>query len=152
MRTFFYFILTMVSLVGATSCSSDNNNNNSANDPAPVINTVTSGTWRITSFIEDGVNRTQYFTGFIFTFQSGGVLVASNGTETHTGAWSVTTDDQDDDSPSNSLDFNIIFTAPETFTEISEDWDIISRSANKISLRHVSGGDSSVDTLVFEKN
>lgn len=139
-------------LTTASSCSSDDDDNSSNNDPAPIVNTVTQGTWRVTSFVEDGDDHTNYFNDFDFTFGSNNVLTAVNGSTTYTGFWSVTNDDSDDDSPSNSLDFNIAFASPDNFTEISEDWDILERTSSKIRLRHVSGGDGSVDTLTFEKN
>lgn len=136
----------------ASMCSSDDDSS-SAQNPTEVINTVTSGTWRVTNFNEDGINETSYFTNYNFTFNSSGVLVATNGTDTHTGTWSVTDDDSNDDSPSNSgVDFNIFFSAPANFTELNEDWDILERTATKIRLRHISGGDGSTDLLTFEKN
>ncbi len=52
---------------------------------------------------------------------------------------------------SGEIDFNIFFAAPEDFAELTEDWNIISYSANKIELIHVSGGDGDVDLLTFEK-
>ena len=38
------------------------------------------------------------------------------------------------------------------FEEISEDWNVISRTATKIELKHVSGGDGSIDYLTLEKD
>ena len=49
------------------------------------------------------------------------------------------------------IDFNIFFAAPEDFSELTEDWNIISYSANKIELIHVSDGDGETDLLTFEK-
>lgn len=55
-------------------------------------------------------------------------------------------------SSSGDIDFNIFFASPADFAELSEDWDIISHSASKIELKHVSGGDGGTDLLTFEKN
>lgn len=49
------------------------------------------------------------------------------------------------------IDFDIFFAAPEDFNELSEDWNIVSYSANKIELIHVSGGNGGTDLLTFEK-
>jgi len=38
------------------------------------------------------------------------------------------------------------------FDELNEDWEVISKSDTKINLRHVSGGDGSIDVLEFTKN
>ena len=138
----------------ASTCSSDDSPNSSA-DPAPVINTVTSGTWTVTFFEDDGVDETYHFTGYNFTFGASNVLTATNGTNTYTGTWSVTNDDSnDDDSPSSSdLDFNIFFASPANFNdELSDDWDILSRTDIKIELVDVSGGNGGTDYLTLEKN
>jgi len=149
-------LIPMLSLIFmlnvASMCSSDDNSSSSA-DPTPVINTVTSGTWRITFYEESGVNETYHFTGYNFTFGSANVLTATNGTNTYTGSWSVTNDDSNDDSPSNDLDFNILFSSPANFAdELSDDWDILSRTDTKIELVDVSGGNGGTDYLTLEKN
>jgi hypothetical protein len=147
-------ILAMLFMLNVASmCSSDDDNSSSTSqDPTPVINTVNTGTWRITFFEDSGTNETSHFTGYNFTFGSGNVLTATNGTNTYTGVWSVTSDDSNDDSPSNDLDFNIAFSAPADFTDLTEDWNIISYTATKIQLVHVSGGNGGTDYVTFEKN
>ena len=142
------FILNVASM-----CSSDDGNSSSA-DPTPVINTVSSGTWRITFYEDDGVNETYHFTGYNFTFGASNVLTATNGTNIYTGAWSVTNSDSNDDSPSsNDLDFNIMFSSPAVFAdELTDDWDIISYTDTKIQLVDVSGGNGGTDYLTLEKN
>ncbi|MCW5515726.1 hypothetical protein [Muriicola sp. Z0-33] len=49
------------------------------------------------------------------------------------------------------IDFNIFFASPEDFSELTEDWNIISYSPNKIELIHESGGNGGTDLLTFEK-
>ena len=142
------FCLMMLNV--ASMCSSDDDS--SSTDPTPVINTATQGTWRVTSYIDSGNNETSDFTGYNFTFASGNILTATNGTNTYTGSWSVTSDDSDDDNPSGDLDFNIAFAAPANFADLTDDWDIVTYSANTISLLDVSGGNGGTDTLVFTKN
>jgi len=139
----------------SSTCSSDDDdfNDNSA-EINNIKNTVQSGSWIITSFIDSGVDETNHYTGYSFTFNPDGTLVASNGSETVNGTWSVTDDDSNDDSPSsNDIDFNIVFSTPAIFNDdLTEDWEIVTRSANKIELIHVSGGNGGTDTLTFEKN
>jgi hypothetical protein len=136
----------------ASTCSGDDDSSSSV-DATPVINTVTSGTWRVTYYFDTDSDETSDFTGYNFTFGSSNVLTATNGTNTYTGSWSVTNDDSsDDDSPSGDLDFNILFSSPANFADLSDDWDIISRTDTKIELIDVSGGNGGTDYLTFEKN
>ncbi|GAA4062053.1 hypothetical protein GCM10022389_03220 [Flavobacterium cheonanense] len=136
----------------ASMCSNDDNNSNPPADPTPVINTVNQGTWRITLYNDSGTIKTSNFTGYNFTFGTGSALTASNGSNTYNGTWSVTSGDSNDDNPSNDLDFNIGFTTPTNFADLTDDWDILTYTASKIELRDVSGGNGGTDLLTFEKN
>lgn len=144
-------LFCMFMLNVASMCSSDDNSS-SSQDPTPVINTATQGTWRVTSYVDSGTDETNHFTGYTFTFASGSVLSATNGTNTYTGTWSVTNDSSDDDNPSSDLDFNVLFASPADFADLSDDWDIVSYTATTISLIDISGGNGGTDTLVFTKN
>ena len=144
----FLFIVTIFS-----SCSDEDDSTvNNSVDPTPVINIVNNGTWRVTLYEDSGVDETSNFTGYNFSFDAGNVLTATNGTNTYSGTWSVTSDNSMDDSPSNDLDFNIAFSAPANFAELTEDWNIISYTATKVQLVHVSGGGGGTDYVTFEKN
>jgi hypothetical protein len=134
------------------SCTDNETASPTLNDPTPVINTVKSGTWKITFYQDSGVNETSNFAGYNFTFGSNSVLTATNGTNTYVGTWSVTTDTSGDDSPSSDLDFNIAFASPANFSELTEDWNIIEKTDTKIKLVHVSGGSGGTDYITFEKN
>ena len=146
------------------SCSSDNSDDvNAANimaDIQEISDLVSTGTWTITNFVDSGSDETANFTGYGFSFNSDGNLVADNGSNTVNGTWSVTDDsgsvDSNDDSSiddsSDDIDFNIFFASPSNFNELSEDWDIVSRTDSRIELIHVSGGNGGTDNLTFEKN
>ncbi len=142
----------------AVSCSSDSDD--APLDPAQSVQAVTdiavSGSWIISSYVDSGSDETSDYSGFSFTFNADGSLVAVNGTTTITGSWSVTSDDSSDDDDdydsTDDVDFNIFFSAPPNFEELSDDWDIVSRSSTRIELIDISGGNGDTDTLVFEKN
>jgi hypothetical protein len=121
-------------------------------DPTPVINTVTSGTWRITLYEDNGVNETNNYSNYIFTFNSNGVLTAAN-SPSYNGTWSVTVSNSNVGSQ-DGLDFNIAFVAPapSAFTDLTNDWGIISYTSTKIQLFDVSGGNGGTAYLTFEKN
>ncbi len=150
------FILLAILVASCSSDSADDNPMDGAASVQAVSNLATSGSWRITSFIDSGIDDTNDFQGYSFTFNSDGSLIAENGTAIITGSWSVTSDDSSDDSDdydsSDDIDFNIFFSAPPDFEELTDDWDIVSRSATRIELIDISGGNGGTDTLTFEKN
>jgi len=150
------FLLAGIIALGVTSCSDDDSNSTSVNGNATAIrNNMKSGTWSITSYTDDGENETHHFTDYDFTFAENGVLTATDGTNTYNGMWSVTDDDNssDDDNNSDDIDFNIGFTSPALFAdELTDDWDVESRTGTKITLVDISGGNGGTDRIVFEKN
>ncbi|PHS68100.1 MAG: hypothetical protein COB12_01995 [Flavobacterium sp.] len=143
-------------LITVISCSTTDDNNvddSSSGDNSTanqIENTAQTGTWRITYFYDSDHEETNSFSGYNFTFNSDGSLIAVNGNTTITGSWSIT------DSSSSSSDddhhFNIFFASPNDFEELSDDWEIISTSDTKIKLTDVSGGNGGIDFLTFEKN
>ena len=146
-----FMFLFIVAIVSSCSDEDDKTVNNCV-DPTPVINIVNNGTWRVTLYEDSGVDETSNFTGYNFSFGAGNILSATNGTNTYSGTWSVTSDNSLDDSPSNDLDFNIAFSTPANFADLTDDWNIISYTATKIQLIHVSGGGGGTDYITFEKN
>lgn len=149
---FSYFMILGFSLM-FLACSSDDDDgsvNDNSQQISQIEDIVESGTWHITNYVDSGQNETSDFTGYNFTFNSDGSLVASNGTNTLTGTWSITDDSSSDD----DLDFNIFFPVPDTndFEDLNDDWDIISNTSSKIELIDISGGNGGTDNLTFEKN
>ena len=158
-KDLFYAILLFMSFsLMSTTCDSDDdgiNQNNNAQEIAEIESSVELGTWRITSYVDSGVDETNDFNGYSFTFSSDGTLTATNGTTSYVGTWSVTDSNSSDDSNSNDdIDFNISFPVPDTndFEDLNDDWDIVSYSETMLSLNDISGGNGGTDTLVFEKN
>lgn len=132
--------------------SSSNNNSNNQQLINEIANTVNNGTWKITTFVDSGTDETTHFTGYNFTFGSNGTLTAVKGETTVAGLWSVTDSNSSDDDPGSNIDFNIGFTSPADFIDLTDDWDINERNPTRISLIDVSGGNGGTDILVFEKN
>ncbi|MGQ2984243.1 hypothetical protein [Flavobacterium sp.] len=150
------FLLAGFIALGMASCSDDDSSSTSVNGNATAIrNNMKSGTWSIASYTDDGENETHHFADYDFTFAENGVLTATDGTNTYNGMWSVTDDDNssDDDNNSDDIDFNIGFTSPALFAdELTDDWDVESRTGTKITLVDISGGNGGTDRIVFEKN
>ncbi|WP_199708146.1 hypothetical protein [Algoriphagus lacus] len=128
----------------------EDESNSTQSEINQITEDMTSGTWKITEFIDSGDDDTSDFTGYLFTFNSSGSLVATKGSTTYTGNWSVT-EDSGDDSP-DDLDFNIFFNLTNQFEDLNDDWDIVTHTSTKIQLIDVSGGNGGTDNLTFEKN
>jgi hypothetical protein len=144
----------LFAIVTLASCGDDDNaSNNSSNQQQinEIVAVMRQDTWRITTFVDSGADETNHFTGYTFTFGNNGTLTAVKGETTVTGLWSVTDDNSSDDDPGSDIDFNIGFTAPADFIDLTDDWDISERNPNRISLIDVSGGNGGTDILVFEK-
>ncbi|WP_299337167.1 hypothetical protein [uncultured Psychroserpens sp.] len=161
MKKGLYFgILIMISFsLMSFNCSDDDdvvNPNDNSQEIAQIENTAESGTWRITNFNDSGQNETSDFAGYDFSFNTDGSLVATNGSNTLTGTWSVTDDSNsnDDSSSDDDIDFNIFFPVPESnnFEDLNDDWDVVSTSSTRIELIDISGGNGGTDMLTFEKN
>lgn len=153
-------ILTIImSAALVASCSSDDDNDdiNNQNDSADQITEIAqNGTWEITQFIDSGDDETSDFSGFVFTFNTDGTVIANRGELSVSGTWSVndsSNSSDDDDGSSDDVDFNLFFDVPETndFEDLNDDWDLVSATNSRIELIDVSGGNGGTDTLVFEK-
>jgi hypothetical protein len=139
------FCLFMLNV--ASMCSSDDDSLDDNSPPvATIINNTTTGTWRVILFNENGIIKTSNYSDYNFSINSDESIVAVNGSTTKTGTWSIYTD-------SGYSKFGILF--PDIngpFEEISEDWRVLSSTTTKLELKHISGGDGSIDLLTFEKN
>ncbi|MFT3795891.1 hypothetical protein [Flavobacterium sp.] len=128
----------------------DDNRNQSQN---LIAQSMQQGNWRITYYFDTDSDETSRFSSYTFSFGSDNVLTASNGSNTYTGSWSITdSHSSDDDNPHSDLDFNIAFSNPAAFAELTDDWDIVTQTASKIELIDISGGNGGTDHLIFEKN
>ena len=153
MKKIIFAALIMTTVFLAFSCSSDDDGNSTNNNSiSEVVNAMNLGTWRVTKYIDSGNDETTDFSGYNFTFTQNNILMASKGSEEIMGSWLVSSDNSNDDSPSNDLDFIIAFSGPDKFMELSDDWDIQSRTSTKLELIDISGGNGETDYLTFEKN
>ena len=122
-------LLLMLSFSLMSSMCSNDDDGGSPNDNsleiAEIVTIAQSGTWRITNFNDSGQNETSDFNGYDFSFNADGSLVATNGSNSLTGTWSVTDDSNssDDSSSDDDIDFNIFFPVPESndFEDLNDD-------------------------------
>lgn len=102
---------------------------------------MSDGTWKISLFQEDGFNHTSDYDIYTFNFDENGSVQASNNGYKVNGSWSVGKDD-------GHIEFNLTLSSP--LEDLSDDWEVVSNSANKLELKDISG-DGSVDYLTFFK-
>ena len=159
MKNLFIYLLviTSISLIGCNKDDSSEDNNGTSADQIASI--AEDGTWHISYFFDTDEDETSNFNGFTFTFGANGTIVASNGTNTIEGTWSVldgssNSSTDDDGNSSDDDDFNIFFNVPANsdFEDLNDDWDIIEVTASKIELIDISGGNGGTDYLTFTKN
>lgn len=101
----------------------------------------------------ESLDNTASFNGYIFEFDTNNLLTVTNGSDNFAGTWSVTGEDDNDDSKSefDDIDFNLQFINPPLFVELTEDWEVINLTDSRIELRHSSGGNGRIDLLTFER-
>ncbi len=147
-------LLMLAVLTMSTTCSDDDETFNNTTDINEIKETASSGAWRITYYFDTDQDETSNFNGYQFNFNTNGTLTATKNTETVNGTWSITSSNSSSSSSSSSsddTDFNISFSTPANFQELTDDWDIIRYSSTKIELIDVSGGNGGTDYLTFEK-
>ncbi len=155
----FQFGIVLLAFLLCANCTTDDDNNSDSMQEQimQAQNVAQTGSWRITNFNDSGQDETSDFTGYSFVFGDDGALTASNQTITQAGTWSITesssSSSSDSDDDFDDVDFNIFFQVPDSsdFEDLNDDWDIFSLTTSRIELRDVSGGDGSLDILVFEK-
>ena len=98
--------ILLVTLIGIFSLSSCKKKDDKIKNE--MTDNIQSGSWRVTNFIDSGNDETNNFSGFNFTFNSSGQVTAINGSTTHTGTWSISDSNSNDDSM-DDLHFNLFF-------------------------------------------
>jgi len=127
-------LIAIFSVMLFTSCSKDT--------PEVVQKNLESGDWKITYYYDKDHEETSDYSGYTFVFNDDGTLSATTSSGTISGSWSTGNDDSQDK-------LYITFSNPDNLVEISDDWVIISESANKIELKDDS--DNGTELLTFEK-
>ncbi len=141
------FLALTVLAIGFTACKKSDNNNSSSVTTTAVNSTVTSGTWRVTFFSNNGTNETSNYGGFNFTFVANGTVAAANSLFAVNGTWSTLVDNS-----KVKLTMNFPTPTVNAFLELNQDWEVTARTDIKITMQHVSGGAGGTDYLTIEKN
>ena len=102
-----------------------------------------SGNWRITYSYDNG-DETSTYSGYTFTYNANGTVVALKNAISINGTWSNYLD-----SGTNKL---LLSFDGLTLDNIEEDWNILEFTTTSIVLKNVSGGNGGTDYLTFTKN
>ncbi len=88
----------------------------------------TLGTWHVHHFIEDNIDKTSNYDGFVFTFNpNGSLMVVKNGI-TYTGTWT-----EDDSHTEFTLN---ISTGDSYLLKLNEDWLVTGRSDSFVEFKN----------------
>lgn len=109
-------LVTLFTTLQSSSCSKDDV---ISSTPVGTIN----GTWKV-SLYWDAKDETNKFTGYRFSFNSGGQVVATNGVTTVAGTWTES---------SNKL--IIDFGTDPLFSKLSDDWLKEEKTSSSIKLK-----------------
>ncbi len=134
----------MLLIIGSGCKKSSNSENNTSTAVTPVRSSLISGLWKVTYFIKSGTNRTAEFSQYKLTFNSSGLLTGANDILAENGSWALVSD-------SGKTKLNITFPPSTLFTDLTEDWEITSRTAMRIVMQHTGSGSSQIDYLTIEK-
>lgn len=88
---------------------------------------VTEGTWKVNLYLNADKNNTNDFSGYIFTFNAEGNLVADKDGKQVTGNWS-------EDNIAKKIVINLGSADP-VLTRLNENWDITRINEKEISLQ-----------------
>ncbi len=150
-----YPIILLLTMLIASCSTDDVLTNVNINNTSQVSQVASTGSWRITYFNDSGRDETKHFEGYQFVFNVDGSLLATNNTKSITGRWSISNNDSDDDDSKDDnhkdINFNISFTSPRKFDDLSDDWDIVFASDTQIKLKDGSEKNGGVDFLTFER-
>ncbi len=142
------FSSSLIRLIDFDSTSTDDRlvfGRDSTSCDAPgddVEATLLDGAWIVALYMDDVDNDTANYAGFELNFAADGSVVATNGSDTVNGTWDVISG-----GTKVVLDFGAVI----PFDEFNDDWDVFMVEPTRVELRDVSGGDGTLDILVFEK-
>jgi hypothetical protein len=114
-----FLALSLVTLFTTLQSSTCSNNDAIASNTSGTPG----GTWRV-SLYWDSKDETYKFSGYNFTFVTGGQVTATNGSSTVSGTWSE-----------SSSKFTLDFGADPLFSKISDDYLKEEKTASSIKLK-----------------
>ena len=127
-------LLTLVILV--VSCSKSETTD-PATDLTTQNNMVSTGDWKVTQYLDSGIDETSDFSGLNFSFNTDGTIVASSTTASFTGTWSLASQTGSDDPATDDKfhKFTIDVAGDKLMNKVSKKWLAEKVTATEIWLR-----------------
>lgn len=104
---------------------------------------LTIGTWHV-SYYFNTIDATSNYTGYNFTFNSNGTIVAVKGTNTIDGTWSTFAN--------SGQDILLIKFDDNRLDELKDDWKIAEYTTTNVRLKNESSSSAETDYLYFTRN
>lgn len=95
-------------------------------NPNTVTDIVTTGKWKVNTYIESNQDHTSDFAGYTLSFSRNGTVTAVKGVETYTGSWS-------EDKILHRITFNFSNPTPE-LDRINNQWGVADVRAALVNL------------------
>lgn len=119
-------IVISIALTTTYSTCKKEDNNSLASQATALTQTAATGKWKVTYFFDNSTDHTSYFTGYEFTFNSGGTVSASkSGSPTITGTWSSGNDD-------STVKLFLNFGTTTYFIEMNNDWQLVQQTSTLV--------------------
>ena len=134
------FFLPLLAILFA-SCSNSETTSDPVADLSTKTNMVIQSAWKVTQYIDSGIDETSDFSGYSFTFNTDGSLIAVSAGTTYTGSWAlVTGSNSPDDSGNSGSDDNldkltITISGNKRMDDLSHKWLVEKITASEIWLR-----------------
>jgi len=93
-------------------------------NPAP-------GNYKVSLYVDDGDTTTATFKGYVFTFKTGGILLAAIGNTTYMGTW---------ESKDGGTELKLNIDGTEALHDISKGWDVVKMTSTVIRLSDADAG------------
>jgi hypothetical protein len=135
-------VFSVITLTWLSSCKKDELTSN--DNSSTITNIVTQSKWKITKYNDSGTDELYHFSGYEFSFESDGKIIATKNSTAVNGSWSEGIDD-------SQTKFYLDFGTTTPFDELNDDWHILEKTSVMLKLEDVSGGNGGTDLLTFEK-
>lgn len=121
---------------------------NAINDCNPtnleLSNVIISGTWHVSYFLDNSIDRTSDYASYNFTFSQNGTATAVKNYTSINGNWNSYLD--------SGINMMSLSFAGSTLEELENDWTVLEFSPNNIRLKQIDYGGSDIHYLYFTKN
>ena len=118
------------------SCSKSDSTDSST-DLSVKKGDVSTGSWKVTQYLDSGKDETNNYSSYSFDFNTDGTVFASNGTTDFSGTWNLISGSNSSTSSSSddiSSRLTITITGNKQMEDISKKWLVLKITETEISL------------------